>query len=75
MSLRNPIVLGSVLIAALFTLNCGEPLIRCETDNECTKDMKCDVRQGVCVDKGEYIENPNGTSTGNDTASVTANGR
>ena len=53
--------LGAVLVAALTAVNCSPPLIRCETDEHCTSDMKCDVRQGVCVDEGDYIENPDGT--------------
>ncbi|WP_224369012.1 hypothetical protein [Hyalangium versicolor] len=71
MSLRISPALGAVLFSALFAVNCSPPLIRCETDNECTSDMKCDVRQGLCVDKGEYIENPDGTpAAGIDTVST-----
>jgi hypothetical protein len=61
MSLRLSLGFGAALLAALFAVNCSPPLIRCDTDANCTSDMKCDVRQGVCVDKGMYIENPDGT--------------
>ncbi|MDY7228732.1 hypothetical protein [Hyalangium rubrum] len=61
MSLRLSLGCGAVLFAALFSVSCAPPLIRCETNEHCLEDMKCDVRQGLCVDEGTYIENPDGT--------------
>lgn len=71
MSLRTCLVSGAALFAALFAVNCSPPPIRCETNDQCLEDMKCDVRQGLCVDEGEYIENPDGTP---DTGSTTRTG-
>jgi hypothetical protein len=60
MSLRISLRIAAVLFTALTAVSCSPPPIRCETDAQCTSDMKCDVRQGLCVDKGTYIENPDG---------------
>lgn len=56
MSLRISLGIAAVMFTALTAVSCSPPLIRCETDDQCTSDMKCDLRQGLCVDKGTYIE-------------------
>jgi hypothetical protein len=61
MPLRISLAIATVLSTVIIAVACSPPLIRCETDDHCTSDMKCDVRQGLCVDKGTYIENPDGT--------------
>jgi hypothetical protein len=74
MSLRISLGIAAVVFTALTAVSCSPPLIRCETDNHCTEDMKCDVRQGLCVDKGEHIEPDGGTVTGGSTDCHTASG-
>ena len=74
MSLRVLIGLGAVA-AALFMTSCAPPLIRCETNDHCNPDMKCDLRQGLCVDEGEYIEGPGNTGTDCRTGSCPADKR
>jgi hypothetical protein len=64
MSLRLSLGIAAVVFTALTAVSCSPPLIRCETDDNCTEDMKCDVRQGLCVDEGDYIETDGGTLTG-----------
>lgn len=61
MSMRTVLGLGAA-VAALTLAACSPPPIRCETDDNCLEDQKCDVRQGLCVDEGEYIEDPGGTT-------------
>jgi hypothetical protein len=67
MSMRTVLGLGAAL-AALTLAACSPPPIRCETDDNCLEDQKCDVRQGLCVDEGEYIEDPGGSGTGDSRA-------
>jgi hypothetical protein len=64
MSLRISPFIAAVVFTALTAVSCSPPLIRCETDDHCTEDMKCDVRQGLCVDKGTHIETDGGLVTG-----------
>lgn len=61
MSMRTVLGLGAA-VAALTLAACSPPPIRCETDDNCLEDQKCDVRQGLCVDDGEYIEDLGGTA-------------
>jgi hypothetical protein len=61
--MRTVLGIGAAL-AALTTLACSPPPIRCETDDHCLEDQKCDVRQGLCVDEGEYIEEPGAMGSG-----------
>jgi hypothetical protein len=60
MSLHLSRAIAVVMFATLTAVGCSPPLIRCETDANCTSDMKCDVRQGLCVDDGTYIEPTDG---------------
>ncbi|KFE62956.1 hypothetical protein [Hyalangium minutum] len=61
MTLRTVLGLGAA-VASLTLAACSPPPIRCETDDNCLEDQKCDVRQGLCVDEGEYIEDLGGTA-------------
>ena len=70
MSLRISLGIAAVMFTALTAVSCSPPLIRCETDDQCTSDMKCDVRQGVCVDKGTYIEDAGASGGSADCQSV-----
>jgi hypothetical protein len=74
MSLRLILGTAAVMFTALTAVSCSPPLIRCETDSHCTEDMKCDVRRGLCVDKGEHIEPDDPTVTGGSTDCHAASG-
>jgi hypothetical protein len=74
MSLRIFLRAAALVFTAVTAVSCSPPLIRCETDNNCTEDMKCDVRQGLCVDKGEHIEPDEGAVNGGSTDCHAATG-
>lgn len=48
-ALRTLATVGLVGAAAVFSLQCGGPDIRCVNDENCLEDQICDTRQGLCV--------------------------